>query len=470
VSLLVGIVILVAAMFVVSRFRPLARPRLESVAVLPLENLSHDPEQDYFADGMTDELITTLAKTGIPRVISRTSVKQYKNSTKPLAQIARELNVDAVLEGAILRSGSRVRITAKLIDATTERHLWAYEYEGDLKDVLKLESEVAQAIAREINVNIAPGTEKKLTAPQQVNPEAYQSYLKGRYFLDQVTEEGLKRSIEYFQKAAMQDSRFALPYLGMSNAYLMLNNWGFISDNEGYSRAKEAAEKALQIDSSLGEAYGALAFTKYKLDWDWQGADEDFKKALGLNPNNSETHFWYALYLRSEGRFAEAIAEAKAGRQLDPLSPIINMTVGSTYYWAHEYDTSITELLKTVDLAPTFRPTHSYLARAYLQKGLLEKARVESSAAGEDNDVFILAVSGHGMQALNQVLGETTDPYSVATIYAILHDREQAFRWLERAYQQRYRAVLNVKVDPFFDSLHGDPRFADLLRRIGLPQ
>jgi len=419
---------------------------------------------------MTDELITTLAKTGIPRVISRTSVRQYKNSTKPLAQIARELNVDAVLEGAILRSGSRVRITAELIQATTERHLWANEYEGDLKDVLKLESEVAQAIAREINVNIAPGTEKKLTAPQQVNPEAYQSYLKGRYFWNQLTEEGLKRSIEYFQKAVTQDSHFALPYVGISNAYILLGNWGIISDNEGYSKAKEAAEKALQIDSSLGEAYGALAFTKYRLDWDWQGADEDFKKAVALNPNNSETHLWYALYLRSEGRFAEAIAEAKAGRQLDPLSPIINMTVGSTYYWAHEYDTSITELLKTLELAPTFRLAHSYLARTYLQKGLLEKARVESTAAGEDNDVFILAVSGHGKQALNQVLGEPTDPYVVAVIYAILHDREQAFRWLERAYQQRSKSVLDIKVDPFFDSLHGDPRFADLLRRIGLPQ
>jgi eukaryotic-like serine/threonine-protein kinase len=491
VGVLLGIVILVAAMFVVSRFRSSARPRLESVAVLPLDNLSHDPGQDYFADGMTDELITTLAKTGIPRVISRTSVRQYKNSTKPLVQIARELNVDAVLEGAILRSGSRVRITAELIQATTERHLWANEYEGDLKDVLKLESEVAQAIAREINVNIAPETEKKLNAPQQVNPEAYESYLKGRYFWNQVTEEGLKRSIEYFEKAVTQDPHFALPYAGMSNANILLGNWGFLPDSQAYSRAKEAAEKALQIDSSLGEAYGDLAFAKYIHDWDWQGADEDFKKALALNPNNSETHLWHALYLRSEGRFDEAIAEAKAGRQLDPLSPIINMTVGSTYYWAHEYDTAISELLQTLELAPTFRPAHYYLGLAYVQKGLAEKARGEFTAAGlSDNAVLILAVSGHGKQALYQLekpagddqrtfsllrRGEkrepnSADPYFVATIYAILHDREQALRWLERAYQQHSSALTDVKIDPFFDSLHGEPRYADLVHRIGLRQ
>jgi len=446
--------------------------RIESVAVLPLENLSRDPDQDYFAEGMTDELITTLARAGIPRVISRTSVKQYKHSTKPLNQIARELNADALLEGAILHSGNEVRITAALIDAKSERHLWANEYNGELRDVLRLESEVAQAIAREVKLNIDPESQSKLGYTPEVDPDAYEMYLKGRYYWSQVTQEGLTTSIEFDKRAIAIDPNFALPYVGMANAYILLANWGFIPSNDAFEQAKKAAKRALEVDNNLGEAYAALGFVQFN-EWDWTTADEDFRKALQLNSSNSETRLWYTLFLRSEGHFQEAIAQASAGKQIDPLSPIINMTVGSTYYWEHDYDTAIRELLKTLEIAPSFRPAHSYLALAYLQKGMWEKARTEAGETNDREDILLVdAASGRedALKRVNESSEVRNSPYFMAEVYSAMHDKAQALQCLTRAYELHDFGLINVKIDPFFSALHSDARFTELLRKIGLPQ
>jgi TolB-like protein/DNA-binding winged helix-turn-helix (wHTH) protein/Flp pilus assembly protein TadD len=313
---------------------------IRSLAVLPLDNLSGDASQDYFADGMTDELITDLAQISALRVISRTSVMVYKGARKPLSEIARELNVDAVVEGTVLRSGERVRITAQLIQAPADKHLWAESYEGDLHDTLALQKEVASAIAGQIRIELTPKEQAGLKNAKVVNPEAYEAYLKGRYFWNRRTADGLKRAVDYFDQAIQKDPNYAQAYAGLADSYDLLGDWeyGVLAPNEAYPKAKAAAVKALELDNTLGEAHASLAFSLDVFDWDWGSAEREFRRAIALNPGYATAHHWYAWHLSEMGRNSEAIAEMRKAENLDPLSLIISADMAELLLVAHLND------------------------------------------------------------------------------------------------------------------------------------
>jgi len=460
-------------------------PRIESLAVLPLTNFSGDPQQEYFADGMTEALIADLGQIEALRVISRTSVMQYKGVKKPLPQIARELNVDAVIEGSVLRSGDRVRITAQLIRATTDTHLWAQSYERDLRDVLALQDDVARAIATEVKAKLTPQESARLRQPRPVNPEAHENYLKGLYYWNKRTAADLKRSIEYFQQAIRKDPNYAQAYAGLADCYVVLPNYSATSPQDAFPKAKAAAEKAIQIDGGLAEAYPALAQVAAFYNYDWPNAEREFKRAIELNPSYATAHQWYAIMLARMGQQERALAEVKLAQELDPLSLIINLNVAWILYLARQYDQGIEQLGKTLELDQSFAAAHDTLGVCYVQKGMYEQGIAElrkaiSLSGGDPNIKGELgnayAVAGKRKQAL-EILGELTalwkqsyfSPYYIASIYAGLGDKDHAFAWLEKAYKEQDTWISFVNVDPAFDPLHSDPRFQDLVRGMNLP-
>jgi TolB-like protein/DNA-binding winged helix-turn-helix (wHTH) protein/Flp pilus assembly protein TadD len=467
------------------RSRGRAPTEIRSLAVLPLENLSGDASQNYFADGMTDELITDLAQISALRVISRTSVMAYKGARKPLPEIARELNVDAVIEGSVLRSGDQVRITAQLIEASTDRHLWSRSYEGDLRDTLALQSKVAGAIADQIRINLTPQEQAALKNVKVVNPEAYESYLKGRYFWNKRTADGLKVALAYFQQAIEEDPKYAQAYSGLADTYALLGDWQYavLTPKEAFPKAKAAAIKALELDSTLGEAHNSLAFVLDAFDWDLDAGGKEFRRAIELNPGYATAHHWYAWHLSLFGRFDEAIAEMRKAENLDPLSLIINADVAELLVIAHHYDESIAQSRKTIEMDPNFALAHNQLAQAYLQKQMYDEAVAELNKAvqlsgGSPTIVANLArayvASGKRSEAiklLNDLKKRSIHGYSngseIATIYASLGDTDQAMNWLEKAYEERFNP--GVLLRPGFDPLRSDPRFQDLVHRVGLP-
>jgi serine/threonine protein kinase/Tfp pilus assembly protein PilF len=460
--------------------------RIQVLAVLPLENLSRDPSQDYFADGMTEVLIANLARIGALKVISRTSVMRYKGARKGLPEIAQELKADAVIEGSVLQSGNRVRITAQLIHAATDQHLWAESYERDLRDVLALQSEVAQAIAREVEVKVTPQERARLATTRTVNFEAYQLYLKGRYFWNKRTEQNLRKSIEYFHQAIDLDPSYALAYSGLADCYSLLgwDLFGALPPREALPIAKAAALKALEIDDTLADAHNSLAWIQFAFDWNWPGAEYGFKRALELNPGHATAHHWYAEYLLAMGRQEEAIAEIKQAQELDPLSLIISSVVGWVFYYARQYDQAIAQCLKTLEMAPDFSIGHWILGRVYEQQSQFEKAlaELEKAVALSGSNPFVLGSLGHAYavsgntgearKVLEELMETSTrryvSPYSIATIYAGCGEKDLAFRWLERAYEERSGWLAWLKPEPVSDPLREDPRFGDLLRRIGV--
>jgi serine/threonine protein kinase/Tfp pilus assembly protein PilF len=458
--------------------------RIESIAVLPLENLSGDPEQEYFADGMTEVLIADLAKIGALKVISRTSAMQYKGARKPLPEIARELNVDAVIEGSVLQAGDRVRITAQLIRATTDQHLWAESYERDLSDILALQGEVARAIAKEIEVKLTSGEEARLASARPVNPEAHPAYLRGRYFWNKRTEVGHKRAFEYFQQAIDVDPSYAAAYAGLADAYLFLNE---PTPEEANRRARAAATKALEMDDTLAEARTTLAFAAI-FDWEWAAAEKGFQRAIELNPSYATAHHWYSLLLTWTGRHEEAIAEMKRAQDVDPLSLVIGTALAGTFYFARQYDQAIELYQKTLAMDENFYRAHSGLATAYLQKGMFEEAIAESQWVPDrypipsTHAVFgrAYAMAGKTAEAL-EILDELKKvdenlrqkydvSKSLATIYVALGEMDEALHWLEKAYEEGSANLVYLKVDPSFDAVRSDPRFQDLLRRMNFPE
>ena len=371
--------------------------RIKAVAVLPLENMSRDPEQDYFADGMTEALITDLAQIGALRVISRTSAMQYKGTRKPLPEIARELNVDAVVEGSVLRFGNRVRITAQLIHAASDQHLWAKSYERDLGDILALQSEVARAIAKEVKIKLTPHQQARLTCARPVNPEAYEAYLKGRYYWNKFTEEGFKRSLEYFKQAIEKDPVYASAYAGLAESYATL---GFFSTvpKEAFPKAKEAALKALEIDDTLAQAHTSLGLSRLFYDWDRLTAEREFQRALELNPGYALTHHEYALYLMAMARLDEALVEEKRALELDPLSLRINTALGWVFYFARQFQQAIEQYRKTLELDPNFVMAYWQLGLAYEQKAMYKEALEEfqKGVVSSGGGPIYLALLGHG--------------------------------------------------------------------------
>ena len=458
---------------------------IRSLAVLPLESLSGDASQNYFADGMTDELITDLAQISALRVISRTSVMVYKGAHKPLPQIARELNVDAVVEGTVLRSGDQVRITAQLIDAATDKHLWSQGYEGELRDTLALQDRVARAIADQIQINLTPREQAALKNVRVVDPQAYESYLKGRYFWNKRTAEGLKVASAYFKQAIEEDPKYAQAYSGLADTYALLGDWQYaaMTPREAFPKAKAAALKAVELDSALGEAHNSLAFVLDGFDWDLEAGGKEFRRALELSPGYATAHHWYAWHLGLLGRYDEAIAEMRKAENLDPLSLIINADLAELLVLAHSYDESIQQSRKTIEMDPNFAFAHNQLAQAYLQKHMYDEAVAELQKAvqlsgGSPTCIANLArayvLSGKRSEAvklLSDLKQRSTPAYSyaseIAVIYVALGDNDQAMTWLEKGYAERFNP--GVLLRPGFDPLRSDSRFQDLVHRVGLP-
>ena len=458
---------------------------IRSLAVLPLENLSGDAAQNYFSDGMTDELITDLAQISALRVISRTSVMVYKGAHKSLPQIARELNVDAVVEGTVLRAGDQVRITAQLIDASTDKHIWSQSYEGELRDTLALQDRVARAIAGQIQINLTPWEQAALKSATVVNPQAYESYLKGRYFWSKRTACGLKVALAYFNQAIEEDPNYAQAYSGLADTYALLGDWQYaaMTPKEAYPKAKAAALKAVKLDNALGEAHNSLAFLLDGFDWDLDSGGKEFRRALELNPGYATAHHWYAGHLALLGQYDEAIAEMKKAESVDPLSLIINADLAELLVLAHSYDEAIGQSRKTIEMDPNFAMAHNQLAQAYLQKHMYDQAIAELQQAvqlsgGSPTCIANLAraysLSGkrsEAMKLLNDLKSSSTARYShaseVATIYASLGDKDEAMVWLEKGYAERFNP--GVLIRPGFDPLRTDPRFQDLVHRVGLP-
>ena len=457
---------------------------IRSLAVLPLENLSRDTSQEYFADGMTDELIATLGQISALRVISRTSVMPYKRARKPLSQIARELNVDAVIEGTVLRSGGQVRITAQLIEARGDTHVWSETYDGDLRDTLTLQNNVARAIAEHIRVNLNPQEQATLKHAKIVDPQAYEAYLKGRYFWNKRTGDDLQKAVEYFRLAIERDPKYAQAYSGLADTYALLGDWeyGVLASREALPQAKAAAVKALQLDNTLGEAHTSLAFCLDVFDWDLASADREFRRAIELNPGYATAHHWYAWHLSLFGRNDDAIAEMKKAQNLDPVSLIINADLAELLLIAHFTDESIQQSRKTIEMDANFPLAHNQLAVAYLQRNRIDEAVSELQQAVQlstgsptctANLARAFAVSGRRTEAI-QLLGDLkkrsrvsySNASEIAVIYAALGDNDQAMTWLERGYEERFNP--SVLLRPGFDPLRADARFQDLERRVGL--
>jgi len=468
------------------RLRGPAPTGIRSLVVLPLENLSGEASQDYFADGMTDELITDLAQISALRVISRTSAMVYKGARKPLPQIARELNVDAVVEGTVLRSGDQVRITAQLIQAADDKHLWAESYEGNVRDTLALQNKVAGAIAEQIRINLNPQEQAALRNAKVVNPEAYESYLKGRYFWNKRTASGLNVALAYFNQAIEQDPNYAQAYSGLSDTYALLGDWQYavMTPKEALPKAKAAAMKALELDDNLSEAHNSLAFCLEGFDWDFDAAGKEFRRAIDLNPGYATAHHWYAWHLSLLGHNAEAIAEMRKAENLDPLSLIINADLAELLLIAHFPDESIQQSRKTLEMDANFALAHNQMGQGYLEKHMFGEAIAEIQKAIQlsggsptftANLARAYAASGQqaaAMERLNDLKKRAAsgDPHSsdIAMIYAALGNSDQAMAWLDKSYEQRFNP--GVLLRPGFDPIRSDPRFHELERRIGLPQ
>jgi TolB-like protein/DNA-binding winged helix-turn-helix (wHTH) protein len=463
-----------------------AAPRLNSIAVLPLDNLSGDPSEEFFADGMTDQLITDLAKVGSLRVISRTSVLQYKGTKKGLPEIAKELHVDAIVEGSVIRSGRRVRVTAQLLEASTDHHLWADSYDGDIGDVLKLQGEVAGAIAQQIRAQLTSQQQAQLRQATVVDPAAYDAYLKGRlYFTTEFTKpDSLKKAQHLFEEAIQKDPNFALAYAGLADTYVYLAFAGALQKDPAYRSAKEALAKAMQLDDTLGEAHDTLGLLNWQFDWDWDAAEREFNRAIALAPSYSCAHEDRAIFLASVGRRSEALAEIAKIDQLDYGFSSASAE-SQTYYALRDYPALIEASRRGLLLDPKDSGQHYFLGVGYEGSGELQKAISEYQQAMQLSDgslgpavALAHAYSAAGKKAeADKILRElerkathtSASPYTMATIYAGLGENDKAFDLLEKAYSEKsLDFVLPLQSDLLLDRLRLDPRFQIMVRRIGL--
>jgi TolB-like protein/DNA-binding winged helix-turn-helix (wHTH) protein/Flp pilus assembly protein TadD len=491
-------VLLAAAVFLIAvaaagflRFSARVRPasgRL-MLAVLPFENLTGDAAQDYFSDGMTEEMISQLGNLDAAHlgVIARTSVMHYKHSQEPLDQIGRELGVQYVLEGSIRRDSDKVRITAQLIQLSDQTHLWARQYDRDLSHLLALQGEIAHEVSEEIQ--IALWDRKPIPPPAQPalfpqNYEAFDLYLKGQYFWNKRTIEGFERAIDYYQQAIAKDPNFARAYAGLADSYALFASYSAASPSEYMPKARAAALRALELDKDLPEAHTALALIVQNYDYDWQTAGREFQRAIELNPNYATAHHWYAEHLMWRGRFDQALRESERARQLDPLSLIIATDNGAILLYSRQYDRALEKLHAVHELDPSFPRVDGLTVRAYEEKGAfadalaeLEKSRPLYSSWTCAELAYIYGRTGQPAQAalalakLEQLnRGQPVDPAVFVEPYIGMDKKDEAFLWLNKAYAQHSNALTGLKVDPIYDSVRSDPRFQDLLRRVGLSQ
>ena len=460
-----------------------------TLAVLPFENLSGDPNQEYFSDGLTEEMITQLGGLNPERlgVIARTSAMHYKDSTETAGQIGRELGVDYLVEGSLRQQGSRVRISAQLIRVHDQMHVWAQDYDRGFSDYLRLENDVARDIAEQIQLKLR--AQPPVRASRPLNPNSYEAYIKGRFFWNKRTEQGHLKAIDYFNQAVAADPEYAQAYSGLADAYALLgsNPTTAITRHDAMERARAAALKAIAINDTLAEAHTSLAFVYWHYDWNWAAAENEFQRALQLNPSYATAHHWYAYYLLSQSRTDQALEEIRRAQKMDPLSLIINADGAEVLCLAQHYDQAIAQAKKALEMDPEFALARKTLVWSYLAKHqyreAVEEAKkaVQEPIANPDAEVTLAlayALTGQKVQARKLLLkfkGESerlhTEQISpaIANVYAALGEKDQAFAWLERVFQNRDGGLTLIKLVPYLDYLHGDPRFSDLVHRIGLP-
>jgi serine/threonine-protein kinase len=477
-----AVVVMTAGVWLWRRAGGGAAPRIDSLAVLPLQNLSGDPQQDYFADGIHEALITDLAKlSGFSRVIARSSVMRYRNTDKPLTQIAGELGVAAVITGSVLREGNVMRVTAQLIHAATEQHLWTDRYERELRQVLSLQNEIVAAIAREVNLRLTPREQVRLAGARPVNPETYELYLKGMSYLNQYTPEAFKKGMDYLYQAVEKDPSDARAWAALATGYGYLGH-APSPPPEALPRAKAVALKALELDDTLAEAHTALAEVKLYYDWDFAGAEQSFRRALELNPNLAEAHMHYGWYLETMGRSEEAIAAMRRAVDLDPLSPLYRAWFGWEYWWAGRNDEAIAEAQKSLELQPDFPIGLYVLGTVHAEKGMYQEAiAAHEKAVAKYPNLWVrwalartYAQAGRAEEARKKLAAlkesvSSWDAWFIAEAYAALGDKDEAFRWLERAYEYRHSFLPGMGRNPAYKPLRGDPRFQDLMRRMKVP-
>jgi TolB-like protein/lipoprotein NlpI len=480
--------LLVAAVLVGRRvwLRPHPQSGRLMLAVIPFQNLTGDPNQEFFADGLTEEMITELAALNPQQlgVIARSSAMTYKSTSKSAAQIGRELGVNYILEGSVRTWGERVRITAQLIQVNDQTHVWADTFDRQPQDILALESDVANVVARQINVTLSPRSAEQISGVHAVNPAAYEAYRKGRFFWYKRTEDALHKGIDYFNQAVALDPTYAPAYVGLSDSYLMLAGRGLVPARDVLPQAKAAAEKALALNPQLGEAHASLGHVRLH-DWDWSGLDEEFKRAIELNPANAFAHYYYSEYLMAMGRSEESINVVKKVQEIDPVSPILSTTLPSQYYFARMYEPAAENLRKALDLNPDFFLLHFRLAQVLIQQKKNQEAIAEMQRAvtlsNHSTEMLAGLAQAHaaaGMTApMRDILAELdrrsreryVQPYYIARVYASAGDRERTFAWLEKAYADRSIDLVELKIEPAFDYLRSDPRFTTLLHRVGWP-
>jgi len=470
-----------------TRTRRTGRKGMRSLAVLPLVNLSGDAEHEYFADGMTDALITTLAQIGSLRVISRTSVMQYKGARKPLPEIARELNVEVVLEGTVLRFANRVRIAAQLIDAPSDMHIWAKNYESGLEDILVLQSEVAQSVAHEIKITLTPQERARFSATRAVDTEAYEAFLKGRFYWYKRTPQALSKSVDSLQLAIAKDATYPLAHAGLADTYCTLG-WDLFAISppaEAFPKARQSAQKALELDPNCAEAYAALGWASTAYDWDWITAEKAFRRAIELKPQYAPAHMWYSHLLHAMNRVDDAFEHGRLAIDCDPLGVILNVHLGWHLTYHREYEGAVEQLQKALDLEPSFILARLFLGEAYEHMGRFDEAIAEFEKAVDFSGrrpVYVAglghayAVSGRRDSALKIIdeleqlsRGTYVAARGIAEIYVGLGDKPRAFNWLDRALEQRNGWLFHINTNPRYDSLRSDRRYAELARRIGLP-
>ncbi|HSC78145.1 MAG TPA: protein kinase [Candidatus Acidoferrales bacterium] len=468
-----------------------ATPKIESLAVLPLENLSGDPEQEYFADGMTEALITEFSKISALKIISRTSVMRYKKTDKPMPQIARELNVDGVVEGSVLREGDQMRITVQLIHGPSDKHLWAESYQRELRGVLALQSEVARAIASQVRVTVTPREQARLASAHAVNPKAYEAYLLGRHYWNQRTIHGYEQAVDTFRKAVDQDPGYAPAYAGLADSYILLGEQGGLPQKEARSLAEAAIRKALELDDNMAEAHDSLGWWKFHYEWNWAEAEQAFQRAIELNPGDAVARARYGRSLGFLGRFPEAIRELQRAGELDPLSIPTNAYLGQVYLFAKRYDEAAEQMQRTSELNPNHPLIRHNLGELYLAQGRFAEAIPELERSVELSGHVSELPSSHylailacayarakrredAVKILNGLKQRSrqnlVSAFDMASLFVALGEKEQALAWLEQGYQQRDIWLVELKAWPWLDSLQDDPRYRELMRRMNFPE
>jgi TolB-like protein/DNA-binding winged helix-turn-helix (wHTH) protein/Tfp pilus assembly protein PilF len=488
--LVVGVVVAVAGLSVFTIYRDRAVTQtsttpIRSIAVLPLKNLSDDPANEYFSDGMTDSLISALSEITDLKVSSRSSLNRFNGKELDPREVGRQLGVAAVLEGSVRKSSTSVRVAVRLVSVEDGRVLWSRDTnERALGDVFALQDEIARNVADGLKLNLSGDRAEKISRRYPNSVEAYQLYLKGRYFWNKRTEESLLKSVEYFQQAIAMDQDYAMAYVGLADSYLVLKSLSLITAKEAHLRVGDALQRALEIDDRLGEAHKSLAWVRFAYDWKWSEAETEFKRAIELQSNDATTHQWYAEFLSSMGRVDESLAEIRRAQQLEPASPIINVIAAQIYFFGRQYDQAIEQCHKTLELDPNFYIAHDYLGWSYEKKGMYEEAIAALKKARQiENTPLQLcelgtAYAGSGnKEGARMVIREIVEgsdrrlaprhSYRLARIYSALHEAGPAFEWLEKAFNEREENLVWLKVDPHLDNLRSDPRFSDVMRRIG---